>query len=189
MKKGLTLIELMITVVMFLILSVLSLYIFRIILFSWFGQERRTGISVVLDRATEEMARELREAADVRSLNSQSLDPNEIRFTVEEDGADAYYVYYFYHEEDSYVPPPAFGQDSYILKRTALSGSITGTFTYGSGKIIIVGVDPPPSSDLSFDDDDNNGIIDADGRITIDLSVTRGDETIRSRTEIRPRNL
>ncbi|MBL7085434.1 MAG: hypothetical protein ISS43_04935 [Candidatus Omnitrophica bacterium] len=122
----------------------------------------------------------MREAKAVQSTANY----NEIRFTVDEGGSDAYYIYYLYNGSDSYVPPPAFDQDYYELRKATLSGDISGTFTYGSGRIIIQadangGVLPPTTSDLSFD-----GII-----TTIDLSVTRWDETIRSRTEVKPSNL
>lgn len=168
MRNGLTLIELMIGIVMFAILIAATTFIFRAVLLSWSSQETRAGIDISLDRGIEEMARDLREAKEASSSN------DEIRFS--QDGS-AYYIYYLYNPSDTY--PLSFNQSSYQLRKAALTGGIGGTFTYGSGQIVITEVLPPPTSDLSF----------SSNIVTIDLNVKRGDETIRSRTEVRPRNL
>lgn len=162
----------MIVIVMFVILTAVTVYVFRAILLNWYSQETRAGIDISLDRGIEEMVRDLRETKAVQSVNN-----DEIRFTVEESGVDNNYIYYLYNENDSY--PPSFNQDSYEIRRVTLSGGIGGTFTYGSGPIIITDVVPPTTSDLSI----------SGNMVTIDLSITRADETIRSRTEIKPRNI
>ncbi len=168
-KKGLTLIELIITIAMFAVLTGVIVYVFNTVLLSWSSSETRSGIDITLNRTAEEMVRDLRKAKKVSLINN-----DELRFT--QDNA-AYYIYYFYNGSDTY--PPLFSQSSYQLKKAALTGGISGTFTYGSGNIIISDALPPPTSDLSFS-----------GNIaTIDLSVKRNDETKRSRTEVRPRNL
>lgn len=172
MRNGLTLIELIITIAMFAVLTIVSAYIFRAVVLSWSSQERRAGIEINLDKGIEEMVRDLREAREVQSTASY----DEIRFS--QDGS-AYYIYYFYNADDSYVPPPAFDEAAYELRKAALTGGINGTFTYGSGQIIATDVVAPATSDLSL-----RGNV-----VTIDLSVARGDETIRSRTDVRPRNL
>ncbi len=172
MKKAFTLLELIITVMMLVILVGVSVYLFRTVLISWSGEEVRTGIGIDLDRAVEDIARELREAREIRSTD----DYDEIRFT--KDGV-TYYIYYLYNSNDSYIQPPAFNQDFYELRKATLVGAIDGSFAYGSGRLIATDLLPPITSDLSFDS----------GTITIDLSIARGDETIRSRTEVTPRNL
>lgn len=144
-------------------------YIFRAVLLSWASQETRSGIEINLDRGLEEIVRDLREVRQVGSVNN-----DEIRFTQDQSN---YYIYYLYNANDSY--PPAFNQTLYDLKKATLSGGISGTFTYGSGPIIITNILPPATSDLSI-----SGNI-----VSIDLSAKRGDETIRSRTQVRPRNL
>ena len=172
MKKGMTLIELMMTTAMFAILAIVTVLVFRAVLVSWSSSETRTGIDISLDRGIEEMVRDLREAKEIQS----AADYDEIRFSKDQ---STYYVYYLYDSGDSYVPPPVFDQSSYELRKATLTGGINGTFTYGDGQIIIPDVLPPATSDLSL-----SGSI-----ITIDLSITRHDETIRSRTSVRPRNL
>ena len=172
MKKGLTLIELMITIVMFVALAASTFYVFRAVLLSWSSQEDRSGVNINLDWRMEEIVRDLREAKQVQSVTGY----DEIRFTLDN---SAFYIYYFYNSSDSYVPPPAFNQSSYELRRAALTGGINGTFTYGNGRLMLTDLLPPTTSDLSL----------GSNLITIDLSITRGDETIRSRTQVRPRNL
>lgn len=169
MKKGFTLVELIMTILMLVVLVGVTVFVFRAVLLSWSSQERRSGIDISLDRGIEEMVRDLRDARQVQSVNN-----DEIRFTQDQ---STYYIYYLYNGSDSY--PPNFNQSLYELRKTTLTGGITGTFTYGSGNIIINDILPPPTSDLSL----------SSNLITIDLSIKRADETIRSRTQVRPRNL
>ncbi len=168
MKKGFTLIELIMTILMLVALVGVTVFVFRAVLLSWSSQERRSGIDISLDRGIEEMVRDLREARRVQSNN------DEIRFTQNQ---TTYYIFYLYNANNSY--PPSFNQSSYQLRKATLSGGISGTFTYGSGPIIITEVLPPTTSDLSI----------SGNLITMDLSIKRGDETIRSKTQVRPRNL
>jgi len=170
MKRGLTLIEVLIVIIFFTILASVSVYIFRIVLTSWSSQDERAGISISIDFEIEKMVRELREATAIQSVN---LD--EIRFTTDTD-----YIYYLYNAIESY--PPGFADPAlfYELKRTTLAGGIiAGTFTYGDGTVLIRDVVPPPTSDLAVNAN----------TATIDLTVKREGETIHSRTEVRPRNI
>ena len=169
MRKGLTLIELMISVVMLAILVIVLAFIFRAVLLSWSSQEKRAGIDISLDWGIEQAVRDLRQAKSAQAVNN-----DEIRFT--QDNSN-FYIYYLYNTSETY--PPSFSQSAYQLRKATLSGGITGTFTYGSGQFIITDVLPPPASDLSI----------ASNLVTLDLSVKRGDETIRTRTQVRPRNL
>lgn len=167
MKKGFTLIEVVIVIVMLVILTAASAYIYHAILLSWSSQQMRSGIGTDIDRAIEELARDLREARQVQSAN------DEIRFTQDN---SAYYIYYFYNANDTY--PLSFNQSAYQLRKAQLSGGISGNFTYGSGQIILNDVLSPPASDLSM----------SANLTTVDVSIRRADETIRSRTQIKPRN-
>lgn len=169
---GFTLIELMISIAMFAVLAITTTYLFRAVLLLWSSQEARGGININLDRGIEEIVRDLREATQIQSTAGF----DEIRF---KQGTASYYIFYLYNANDTYAPPPAFNQTSYQLKKASLTGGINGTFTYGSGEPIVNGVVPPLTSDLSL----------ASNLVTIDLTVTRGDETIRSRSAVRPRNI
>jgi len=171
-KKGFTLAELMLTVLLFTVMTGAVVLIFRSILVAWSSQEARAGVSISLDSGMEKVVRDLRGAREILSTAGY----NEFRFTQDQ---DAYSIYYLYNADDSYVPPPAFNQGLYQLRKATLSGGINGTFTYGSGELILFDVVAPGASALSF----------AGNLATIDLSVLRKDETLRSRTQVRPRNL
>lgn len=168
MRDGFTLIELVLVIGLVVILILATAFVFRAVLLSWLSQETRTGIGINLDRGLEELVRDLRKAKQVASVS------DEIRFR---QGQSNYYIYYFYSASDSY--PPSFSQSAYQLKKEPLSGGINGTFSYGSGQTIASDVLAPPASGLSL----NSNII------TIDLSIQRGAERIRSRTQVKPRNL
>lgn len=168
-RAGFTLIELIITILMLVALVGVSALVFRAVLLSWHSQETRAGIDIALDRGIEEVVRDLRKARQAQSVNN-----DEIRFT---HNLTTYYIYYLYNTADSY--PPSFSQSSYQLKKATLSSGINGTFSYGSGQTMVTEVLPPATSDLSI----------SANLTTLDLSVRIGDETIRSRTQVRPRNL
>jgi hypothetical protein len=171
MKKdtgAFTLMELLLTMLMVAVLMWAAVYVFQAVLLSWSSQETRAGLDININKGIEMVVIDLRRASSVQSSN------DEIRFTA--DGT-TYYIYYLYNSGDSY--PPAFNKASYDLKKTTLSGGMNGIFTYGAGNPVILGVLPPPTSDLSF-----TGNV-----INIDLSVMSRNETVRSKTEVRPRNI
>jgi len=167
-KKGLTLIELMIAVVLFIMLAAVTVYILRAVLLTWSSQETRSGVDISLDRGIEELVRDLREARQISFVNN-----DEIRFAQDRTN---FYIYYFYNADDPY--PPSFNQSLYEVRKAALPDGISGNL-YDSGDIKVIDVLPPPTSDLSL----------SSNLIILDLSITRKDETIRSRTQVRPRNL
>ena len=166
--KAFTLIELlMVAAVMGLLLLAVG-SIFQVVSQSWVTQDVRTGLDINLYKGMEIASIDLRDTSAVQSSNY------EIRFT--DDGFN-YYIYYLYNSADSY--PPNFSKSSYQLRKATLTGGISGTFTYGSGQIIISNVLPPPVSDLSF-----TGNV-----INLDISVKQNYETIRAKTEVHPRNV
>lgn len=166
--RAFTLIELVMSVLMIGALIGAAVYIFQAVLLSWSSQEKRAGLDISLNKGIEVMVIDLREASSIQSSN------DEIRFT--KDGT-TYYIYYLYNSGETY--PPVFNKTSYNLMKATLTGGISGTFTYGSGGPIILSVLPPPTSDLSL----TNNVI------NIDLSVISGSETVRSKTEVHPRNV
>ena len=161
----------MMTAAMFAMLAGVAIYAFRVVYLSWFGGQARIEMSISLDRAIEEMVRDLREATEVQSTSGY----NEIRSM---QGGKAY-IYYLYNSVDSYGPPPAFNEASYELRKVELPDGINGSFTYGEGKIMTADILPPLATDISI----------TDNLVTIDISVSRNDEIIRTRTEVRPRGL
>ena len=171
MRKGLTFIELMIVIAMLVILTAVLFYVLRTVFLIWPSQVTRAGIDISLDTDIEQIVRDLRKERGVQSASGY----NEIRFTQDQ---SAFYIYYFYHAADPYGPP--FDTTLlYQLRKATLAGGMNGTFTYGSGDLVMTDVMAPPTSILSLDNH----------LITLDLSVKRDGETIRSRTQVRPRNL
>jgi len=170
--QGVTLIELVISLVLMSVLGWVAVTIFNVVLLGWSNQVERAGIDTQLDRAVEVMARDLREAIAIQSTAGY----DEVRYS---EDSSTHHIFYLYHASDSYVPPPAFNQTTYELRKTALTGGLGGTFTYGDGDLLLADVLPPATTDLS-----------ASGNLVIlDLSVQREDETVRARTQVRPRNL
>ena len=188
MSKGLTLIEMLIAMGMLIILLGVTMYMFSVVLFSWVSEEERAGLGVELDRAVNMMAKDVREAKKSDTKTIAWLHPKEIRFAVvnsrQADGTPvpnsfSYYIYYFYNANDRY--PNTFTQSVYDLKRCALTGVTgydpnTGAFTYGSGQIAANQLSPVSSLTV-------NG-----NTVAIDLSITKGSETMRARTEAAARN-
>ena len=162
-KQGLTLIELMITMVMMVILMGVTVYIFRAILLSWSGEQTRAGIDIGLDSGMDKMVQDIRQARNITNVNS-----NEIRFTPDQ---STFYIYYFYNSSGAYQ----------LKKANWTGGTINNAFdsSLGSGDIIMTDVLPPPTSNLTV----------SGNMTTIDLSVMWKNETLRSKTQIRPRNM
>jgi len=151
-KKGFTILEVMIVLILFAILVAVIVFVFRTILITWSSQETRAGVDINLDFTVENMVRELRESEVIGYAND-----NELRFTQGLNDDTEYYIYYFYNSSDTY--PPDFSQDTYELRKTTLSGVsgqdlTTGTFDYGDGEIVIIDTISPNApvtpSALSF---------------------------------------
>ena len=170
-RRGLTLVELIITVVILPILIFTIGYSFVIGLRLWNQGYTRADIRTRLSQALELVSKQLRQAKSIDELTAGS-----ITFTADlGDGDDTYRVY-MYHGADSEPNPPYTQQGSYEL-RWAKS-----TVTYGSGAVLVADVKRPvPPSSKPFS---QNGNV-----ITLDLVVERGDETVAMATNVRPRNL
>ena len=59
-----------------------------------------------------------------------------------------------------------------------MTGGINGSFTYGGGTLLMRDVKPPPVSDLSV----------SGSTAMLDLTLIRGDETIRLIERVKRRN-
>ena len=185
MRKGFTLVELILVVGMLVAIIIVSAYVFRVVLTNWVSQDARAGIGLVADRAINAVNKDVREATALRQKNL-----HEIRFTLKDRQSDGtpiaglflHCIYYLYNSADGY--PPNFKQSAYDLKRAVLNNVVgtdltTGTFTYGSGALLADGILPPNASDLAV-----NG-----STATVDLSIKKGSETMRTRTSAVARNV
>jgi len=167
--KGFTLLEMLLVVFMAPVIIGMIAYMFQVVLAAWSTQGSRIGVAVSVNKATREVTRDLRNAKGTGSQHD-----NEIRFTT--DGS-SYYIFYLYNASDTY--PPAFTQGSYQLKKTVLSGNMTGTFIYGSGDLIARDIMPPPATNLSL----------TAPIIKIDLTAQQGSSITRSVSIVKPRNI
>ena len=169
-KKGLTLVELLVTTSVLSILIFTVGYTFIIGLKLWNEGYNRSDIRTDVSQALELVSKNLRQAKSIDDLTAGS-----ITFTADlGDGDDTYRVY-MYNSSDS-EPNPPYTKSTYELRWAKT------TVTYGSGAILIGDVKKPnPPSSKPFD---QNGNV-----ITRDFVVERGDQTVAMRTNVRPRSL
>ncbi len=170
---GVTLVELLITVLLFAVLMTATAFSINPILLAWASQQDRMELQRQSRHGMERAIRDLRLAT---ALQNDANDA--IRYTVRESGVNNSYILYLYNAAESW--PPAFTQSTYQLRKASLSGGINGTFTYGNGDLLMRDIRPPTTSDLSV-----SGSV-----ATIDLTLVRkSDETFRLVERIRRRNL
>lgn len=172
MNRGVTFIELIITLLLFAGLMTATAVSINPILLAWSSQQDRMELQRGNQHGLERVIRQLRLATALQNDTNDA-----IRFTVRESGTNNSYILYLYHASDSW--PPAFSQSSYQLRQASLTGGINGTFTYGSGDLLMRDMKPPTTSDLSV-----SGSV-----ATLDLTLTRFDETFRLIEKVKRRNL
>lgn len=172
-KRGFTLIELVIALLLTGVLMTASAYALQPVLLAWSSQLDRMELQRQAQHGLERALRDLRGAT---ALQTDANDA--IRYTLRESGVSNSYILYLYHSANSW--PPAYDQTPYQLRKAALTGGIGGTFPYGSGDLLLRDVKPPPDSDLSVS-----------GKVaTMDLTLVRKtDETFRLIERVRRRNL
>ncbi len=170
---GVTLVELLITLLLFAVLMTATAFSLNPILLAWASQQDRMELQRQSQHGMERLIRDLRLAT---ALQGDANDA--IRFTLRESGVNNSYILYLYNAAESW--PPAFTQSTYQLRKASLTGGINGTFTYGSGDLLMRDIQPPTTSDLSV-----SGSV-----ATMDLTLLRkSDETFRLIEGIRRRNL
>jgi len=168
-ERGFTLLEVLLVAALGPVIIGMLLFMFQVALGTWSAQGSRISLAVSANRAVREMARDLREACAIGNLSS-----DEIRYTA--DNA-TYFIYYLYNLSDPY--PPHFNSTSYQLRKTALTGGMSGTFAYGGGDLIARDILPPPATNLSF----------SPPAVTIDLTIQQGNNITRSVGMVKPRNI
>ncbi len=174
-QKGITLLEVLFTLSLIFILVSAIFLVYIAVLRGWDQLGRRNDLHEKLNFAVERIVR------DVRNANAISVPAgtHSLRFTLNESGTNNSYIYYLYNASDSWVPN--FNQASYDLRRAGpLAGGINGTFTYGSGDLIITNL-KPPSGNTSITISGNYAIV--------NLVSQSSTETLNVRGYVRPRNL
>jgi len=169
-KKGLTLIELLVTLVIMSTLVFAVGYTFVIGLKLWNEGYIRAEMKTDIAQALELVSKNLRQATSIDALTAGS-----ITFTADLGSGSTSYRVYMYNSSDS-EPNPPYTQNTYELRWAQT------TTTYGSGKILVEDIAKPnPPSSNPFSQSGN--------LITMNFTVTRGDHTVNMRTNVRVRNL
>ncbi|MBI3616439.1 MAG: prepilin-type N-terminal cleavage/methylation domain-containing protein [Candidatus Omnitrophica bacterium] len=173
--QGWTLIEVVIVLLLFAVLLSAAAMSLNPILLAWSSHQDRMNLQRQIQLGLERGIRDLRLAG---AMQNDATVTAAIRFTVRESGINNSYILYFYNASDA-AWDNTYTQSSYQLRKAALTGGIGGTFTYGSGDLLMRDVQPPAASALSV-----SGSV-----ATLDLTLIRGDETFRLIERVKRRNL
>jgi len=169
-KKGLTLIELLVTLVMMSVLVFTVGYTFIVGLKLWNEGYIRNEIKTDIAQALELVSKNLRQATSIDELMAGS-----ITFTADLGAGSTSYRVYMYNSSDS-EPNPPYTENTYELRWAQT------TTTYGSGKVLVTDIAKPnPPSSKPFSQSGN--------LITMDFTIERGDHTVNMRTNVQVRNL
>lgn len=174
---GFTLIEVLICLVMLGVLTAASAAVFQAVLLSWSSVESMAGVGINLGGGMERMSRDLRLARQVRG-RVFGLANSEVRY---ETAAGTFFIFYLYHPNDS-LYPPRLDQPAYQIRKAAIT-TITAQPASGSGEIMLDTLVVPPNVA-------GGSVLNVSGNVAIlDIVGRRNNETIRLRSEVRPRNL
>ncbi len=175
-NRGFTIIEMIIVLLLMAIMLGVSGYLFVVGLHAWDSGMTRTGIREDISYAMEKMIRDLKETAN-GSLRQYSS----IIHTIQYDNLSGNtYVLYLYNADDATLDS-TYGENLYDLHKADIDGGDAPAS--GDGVLILRDLVSPdataPETALTI-----NG-----NQVTLDVVVQRGDETVRTRTKVRPRNL
>lgn len=178
LNQGFTLIETVIAILLLAMLLGVTGFVFIASLHAWDAGCLRTGIREDMSYAMEKTVRDLKGMTNA-SLRQYSL----IAHTIQcDDSSGTTYVFYLYNVDDSSFDS-TYSESFYDLRKANIS---SGDDPASGGGLLILQdlVSPdttPPATALSIDPNDT--------QVTLDFVVQRGDETVRLKTKIRPRNL
>ncbi len=175
-KRGFTLLEILIVLLLFSVLLGVSGWLFVVSLRVWDIGYRRTGIREDISYASEKMVRDLKEMANA-SLGQY----NSIAHTIQYDDLSGNtYVLYLHNTDDASLDS-TYSESLYDLREADIDGGEIPDS--GDGVLILRDLVSPdatePATDLSI----------SGNEVTLDIVVQRGEETVTIRTMIRPRNL
>ncbi len=175
-RRGFTLLEIVIVLMLFSVLLGVTGSLFLVGLRAWDSGYLRTGIREDESYAMEKVVRDLKEMA-VSSLGQYSSIAHTVQY---DDLASNSYVFYLYNSDDSSFDS-TYGESFYDLRKADIT---QGDDPASGGGVMILGdlISPDsaaPATALAIDGNE----------VTLDFVVQRGDETVRARTKVRPRNL
>lgn len=165
--RGFTVLELLIVILALTILVGVVGNVYTVGLDLWNDGLGRSQARTDLSQALELISRNLRKATRIDALTASS-----ITFTANLGGGSSTYRVYLYNSADP-EPNPPYSQAFYELRWAQ------GAVNYGSGAILSTGIVQPVAAPF----------IRSGNVITIDLTAVRGNETVKLKSSVRPRNL
>ena len=165
--KGMTLVELIVVIGMMGILTTTVLFVFNFHFKSWNESYTRSLIRGNLAQALELVSNRLRHAQTIDEVTESS-----ITFTASSNSGTSLFRLYLYNADDP-EPNPPYTQSTYSLRFAQDS------VDYGDGVLVSSDIAQPTSVAFSL----------SDKVISIELTALRGDQEIKMRTKVRPRNL
>lgn len=176
-KRGFTLLETLIVLMLFSVLVGVSGLLFVVGLRAWDAGCIRTGIREDVSYAMEKVVRDLKEMANVNPTQYGS-NTHTIQY---DDLGGTTYVFYLYDDNANGLFDPNDPSLLYELWKNTKAQLDAGN--YDAGVLILRDLVSPaanePATDLTI----------SSNEVTLDFVVQRSDEIVRIRTKVRPRNL
>lgn len=179
-KRGFTLLETLIVIMLLAVLLGVSGFLFVVALRAWDSGRLRAGIREDISYAMEKSIRNLKEMAN-GSLAQYNPGGGAIAHTIQfaEISGDTY-VFYLYNSDDASFDS-TYSESIYDLRKAdTTQGDDPAS---GEGVLILRDLVSPdaaaPKTALTI----------SGNEVTLDLVAQRADETVRIRTKVRPRNL
>ena len=179
-KRGFTLLEMIIVLVLLSILLGATGFVFLAGLRAWDSGCIRTGIRADASYAMDKTVRDLKKIAN-GSLGQYSSIANTIEYReFQPDGTGDTYVFYLYNSADSTLDS-SYTENLYNLHKANITDGDDPAL--GEGTLLLRDLVSPdaaaPATALTI----------SGNQATLDFVLQRGDETVRLKTKIRPRNL
>jgi len=179
-KRGFTLLETLIVLMLLSVLVGVSGLLFVVSLRAWDAGLIRGGIREDVSYAMEKVVRDLKEMAN-GTLRQYSSIANTIEYReFLPDGGGDTYAFYLYNSADTSFDS-SYTEDLYNLRKANITQGDNPAS--GEGTLILSDLVSPdataPATDLTV----------SGKQVTVDVVVQRSDETVRTRTKVRPRNL
>lgn len=175
-NRGFTLIETIIVLLLVAVLAGVGSFLLVVSLHAWDAGYTRANIREDVDYAMDEIIRDLKETAS-GSLTRYSSIAHTIQFGEREGDT---YVLYLYNVDDSSFDS-VYTESLYNLHKANITQGDNPAS--GEGVLILRDLVSPDAGSPATD-------LDISGtQVTLDIVIQRNDETVRTRTKVRPRNL
>ncbi len=175
-KKGFTLLETLIVLLLLSVLIGVSSWLFVVSLRAWDSAQQRTSIREDINYTVERLVRELKEIKQ-SSLSQYSAIAHTIQY---DDLSSNRFVLYLYNAGDVSLDS-TYGADFYQLRRANITSGENPSL--GQGVLLLRDLVSPDAAEPA------TGLIVNGNQVSLNLVVQRESETVIIRTKVRPRNL